>query len=142
MQIRILESLDDIRRCFPVMRELRPHLVMDGFVQQVLRQRTLHGYVLAAIEAEGRVTAVAGCRVAEFLAWGKVLYVDDLVTGQAHRGQGYGGALMDWLIEQARTQGCAELHLDSGHQRFDAHRLYLNKKMKITSHHFALKLAP
>lgn len=142
MLIRTLETQEEIRGCFPVMLELRPQLVEDEFVRQVHRQRAAHGYVLAAVESEGRIVAAAGYRVAEFMAWGKVLYVDDLVTGAAHRGKGYGGALMDWLVAQARAQGCAELHLDSGHQRFDAHRLYLNKKLRITSHHFALKLAP
>ncbi|MGZ5001726.1 MAG: GNAT family N-acetyltransferase, partial [Chthoniobacterales bacterium] len=30
--------------------------------------------------------------------------------------------------------------LDSGVQRFDAHRFYLMKRMKISSHHFSLEL--
>jgi hypothetical protein len=32
------------------------------------------------------------------------------------------------------------LHLDSGVQRFAAHRFYLARRMDITCHHFALKL--
>jgi hypothetical protein len=51
-----------------------------------------------------------------------------------------GGALFDWLVQLAREHECRELHLDSGVQRFDAHRFYLGKRMHITSHHFALKL--
>jgi len=33
-----------------------------------------------------------------------------------------------------------QLHLDSGVQRFSAHRFYLSKRMEISSHHFSLKL--
>jgi GNAT superfamily N-acetyltransferase len=69
-----------------------------------------------------------------------VLYVDDLVTAAAHRRAGHGGALLDWLIARARELGCAQCHLDSGVVRHDAHRLYLGRKLTITSHHFALKL--
>ena len=55
------------------------------------------------------------------------------------RGQGHAGALLDWLLAEARARGCDEIHLDSGVQaeRWDAHRLYLNHGYAITSHHFA-----
>jgi GNAT superfamily N-acetyltransferase len=87
------------------------------------------------------VRAVAGFRIAEFLAWGRILYVDDLVTASAQRSRGHGQALFDWLVARARANGCAQLHLDSGVQRFDAHRFYLRQRMSITSHHFALQLS-
>lgn len=50
---------------------------MDDFLSQVKRQMENHGYNLVFME-EGRIPkAVAGYRVAEYLAWGKILYVDD-----------------------------------------------------------------
>ena len=88
-----------------------------------------------------KVVAAAGFRLLENLAWGRFLYVDDLVTDAAHRSQGHGDALMNWLMAHARAAGCAELHLDSGVERFGAHRFYLARRMDITSHHFAMKLA-
>jgi len=68
------------------------------------------------------------------------MYVDDLVTDERQRSKGVGGALLDWLAEQARARGCAELHLDSGVHRFDAHRFYFTKRMHISSYHFKIKL--
>jgi hypothetical protein len=43
------------------------------------------------------------------------------------------------MIEEARRLGCGEFHLDSGvgPDRTDAHRLYFNKRMRISSHHFS-----
>src|SRR6266540_6583173 len=54
------------------------------------------------------------------------------------RRRGYGRALLEWCAEEARRLGCAQLHLDSGVEanRLDAHRLYLNTGMRITSFHF------
>ena len=49
--------------------------------------------------------------------------------------------LMDWLVGRAREQGCDELHLDSGVQRYGAHRFYLRYGMDITSHHFRIALS-
>ena len=71
---------------------------------------------------------------------GRLLYVEDLVTREADRSAGYGGKLFDWLVQQARAHQCDHFELDSGVQRFDAHRFYLMKRMKIASHHFSLQL--
>ena len=118
---------------------LRPHLVEADFVARVRRQQA-QGYRLCCIRESGRVVAAAGYRVLEFLAWGTVLYVDDLITAPNARGTGCAGALLDWLISRAREQGCDALHLDSGYQRNDAHRLYLKKGLHLDCHHFALVL--
>lgn len=129
----------DLAACFPVIAQLRPHLTPEEFSQRVRRQQG-SGFQLAACRADGEVVAVAGFRVLENLAWGRFLYVDDLVTDETSRSQGYGEALFDWLVARARVEGCGQLHLDSGVQRFGAHRFYLARRMDITSHHFALKL--
>ncbi len=140
MNVSIGESDDDLRKCFSVFRQLRPHLNEPAFLDQVRRQIRNHGYSRVYIEEHGSVKSAAGYRIAEFLAWGKTLYVDDLITEETDRGKGYGGRLMDWLVDQAKALGCAEIHLDSGVNRFDAHRLYLNKRMIISSHHFSRTL--
>ncbi|MEH2265848.1 hypothetical protein [Nostoc sp.] len=43
-------------------------------------------------------------------------------------------------MEYAKNHGCKHLSLDSGVQRFGAHRFYLMERMKITSHHFGIEL--
>lgn len=129
-----------IHRCFPVMAELRPHLNLDTFTSQVRRQIETQRYHLAALENDGTIVAVAGYRYVESLVWGAYLYVDDLVTAEAWRGQGFGGKLFDWLVDEAGREACQALHLDSGVQRFAAHRFYLGKRMQVTSRHFGLML--
>lgn len=140
MDIESARTDEAIRACYPVFKQLRPHLGPEEFFSQAKRQMAANGYSIICIAVDGKVVAAAGYRVAEFLAWGKALYVDDLITDEAERKHGYAGALMDWLMEEARKNGCKEFHLDSGVHRFDAHRLYLNKKMIISSHHFSLVL--
>jgi GNAT superfamily N-acetyltransferase len=85
---------------------------------------------------------VAGFRVIHNLAWGDTLYVDDLSTLPEARGRGYGRALLEWCREEGARVGCAEFHLDSGvgPEREDAHRLYFNTGLRITSYHFAAPL--
>jgi GNAT superfamily N-acetyltransferase len=137
-RIFIATSDQEIEACYPVMSELRPHIHADEFLSRVARQAK-DGYQLACI-MDGEVKAVAGFRISENLAWGKFLYVDDLVAKAEERSRGYGGALFDWLVALARTNRCDQFHLDSGVQRFAAHRFYLVKRMIISSHHFYIDL--
>src|SRR5262245_61873716 len=141
-RIAIAETVEDIRRCFPVMRELRTHIAdEENFVQRVQRQQK-QGYHLAFLESDGQICAAAGDRFLESLFAGKNLYVDDLVTRDNDRSRGFGGKLLDWLVLEARKNGCESFELDSGVQRFDAHRFYFTKRMTISSYHFRMKIEP
>ena len=139
-RIAIADQEGQIRRCFDVMRELRSHIAtVEEFLERVQRQQQ-QGYRLVSLEVDDQIRAVAGYRCQEMLFHGRVLYVDDLVTREVDRSAGYGGELFDWLVGQAREHECHSFELDSGVQRFDAHRFYLRKRMKIASHHFSLQL--
>jgi len=140
IRIAVADTDADILRCFDVMHELRPALKREEFIERVRRQERQAGYRIAYVEHEGEIRAVAGFRLGEYLAWGMSMYVDDLVTRPTERSRGYGGRLMDWLRSRAVAANCEELHLDSGVQRFAAHRFYLLNRMDITSHHFRMKL--
>ncbi|MBU6401057.1 MAG: GNAT family N-acetyltransferase [Verrucomicrobia bacterium] len=138
--IAIAETDDAIQRCFPVIRELRPHLPPIAFVEKVRRQHRDGGYQLAYLETDGLVRSVAGFRLLEGLKWGKYLYVDDLVTRETDRSHGHGRLLLEWLVARARELGCDEFHLDSGTHRTRAHQFYRAQKLDLTCYHFALKL--
>ena len=140
MAVLVAETDLEIAACFDVMAQLRPHLKASEFVPRVRRQMAA-GYRLAFVRTDAGVVAVAGYRFGENLAWGRFLYVDDLVTDEGSRSKGHGQELFDWVVAAARAAGCDQLHLDSGVQRFDAHRFYLRNRMHISSHHFTTDLA-
>ena len=139
MPVSLATTREAIRRCFPVMAELRPQLAEAEFVERVQRQQR-EGYQLAFLTDKKAVKAVAGYRFSESLSWGKFMYVDDLVTGGTFRSQGHGQRLFRWLVQQAKSRACDQLHLDSGVQRFGAHRFYLASRMDIIGYHFTMKL--
>jgi len=133
-----VKNREDIESCFDAFKVLRPHLEKEQFVNQVVRQKE-QSYQIIAIKEDGKIPSAAGYRFAEYLAWGKVLYIDDLTTLPEYRGNGYAAILMDRLIELAKENECQGLHLDTGHQRHSAHRLYLKKGLNINSHHLSLE---
>jgi GNAT superfamily N-acetyltransferase len=128
----------DIEESFDAFKALRPHLERTEFLAQVRRQQA-QGYSMLALRHEGSIKSAAGFRVLEFLAWDKVLYIDDLITLPAEKRRGYAGQLLDWLIQHARDLGCDAVHLDTGYARHDAHRLYLRKGFQLNCHHMALQ---
>lgn len=121
------------------MSQLRPHLREAEFIERTSRQKA-QGYQLGYLEVGSQIRAVAGYRIFETLAWGRICYVDDLVTDIENRSQAFGRTLFDWLVARAREAGCEQFHLDSGVQRFDAHRFYLARRMAISCHHFSMSL--
>ncbi|HQT01407.1 MAG: GNAT family N-acetyltransferase [Hydrogenophilales bacterium 16-64-46] len=141
MNIRIATTDSEIAACYPVIRELRPHIAEDQFLSRV-RSQEKTGYQLAFVEQSDGVVAVTGFRVGENLAWGRFLYVDDLITLPCHRSNGFGTSLLSWLREFAVKKGCVQMHLDSGIQRKDAHRFYEREGMSMASFHFVENLAP
>lgn len=135
MGIKVAESDEDIDRCFTIMRDLRPHIAKNEFVSRV-RVQHRQGYRLAFVEIEEIPVVVAGFRIADNLAWGRFLYVDDLVTLPEYRSMGYGAALLYWIENYAISEGCNQIHLDSGLERVEAHRFYRREAMKVTGFHF------
>jgi len=140
IEIRIAETDEEIEACYPVMSELRPHIGRDAFLPQVRRQMAASGFRLVFLTDNEEVKAVAGIRVAEWLARGKSLEIEDLVAAESNRSKGYGGRLFDWIVEHARAEGCNEVRLVSHVTRNRAHRFYLNKGMIIDAHFFSMPL--
>ncbi len=139
MQIKIAQTKEDFLKCFDVMQALRPHLTSE-LLLELLPQMQKENYSLIFIEENGKAISACGFRYLTSLFDGRYIYIDDLSTLPEARGKGYAGALFDYVVEKAKSENLSAVHLDSGHQRYDAHRLYLNKKMKIVYHHFRLEL--
>jgi GNAT superfamily N-acetyltransferase len=132
-------SDEEIVSTFPVMRQLRTHLDENEYLKKIKRMQRL-GYRLAAAIEGREVRCVAGFRIVDFLAYGRFLYVDDLMTAEDARSEGHGERVLDWLAGVAREEGCGSLQLDSGVQRHGAHRFYFRKGMSISSYHFSKSL--
>jgi GNAT superfamily N-acetyltransferase len=135
----ILET-KDLEQCFSVIRELRPDLNdCNKFVSQIMRQQVA-GYQMFACIANEYIVGCIGYRHFETLAWGRILYIDDLIISSSHRKNGYANTLLDYAINYAKSIKCAQVHLDSGYTRYDAHKLYLKYGFQLNAHHIALQL--
>ena len=137
----------DTGLAFVAMRPLRPQYGDPAaFMARVDDVQRPEGYRLVGAFVDGAddAVAVAGFRIVHLMGWGaRTLYVDDLSTHPDARRRGHARALLSWLADEAKRQGCDSLHLDSavGPERLDAHRLYFAAGMRIASYHFVTPVA-
>ena len=139
MEIQLARTDQQILKCWEVMYALRPHLQKENFLP-LIKEMMADGYQIAFLEENGKAISAIGFRYMQMLYNGKQFYIDDLSTLPAARGRGFGGELLQFVEDLAREKGYQMITLDSGYQRYDAHRLYLNKGFRIDCHHLTKKL--
>jgi len=94
MKIQEMISTLEIEKCFDVFLELRPHLKdAKTFVNQVILQQQ-EGYGIAYVIEAGAIAGCVGYRQMITLAWGKILYIDDLIVREEYRSKKYGSGLL------------------------------------------------
>lgn len=140
-EIRLATTDEEIGKCLPVMIELRPRLAATNFLSRIKHLTQTTGLRLVYLRSDGKVKAVAGIRLSEWLAVdGKYLEIEDLVTENNERSKGYGGELFDWLVAYAKEKDCNHLRLVSNVVRTDAHRFYVRKGMSRSAYYFSMDL--
>lgn len=140
VKIALAKNEQEILDCYLVMAELRPHVKQEEFVPRVKKLAEIADFQMVYLTDGGEVKAVAGFRISEWLARGKYLEIEDLVTAEGDRSKGYGSELFDWLVGHAREHDCDQVRLVSHVKRFDAHRFYLTRRMIIEAHYFSMRL--
>lgn len=113
-RIFIVKSKNDLERCYPVMKELRPHLSFDDYISIYNESHTADGYEIVAVEEKGQILAVMGYRFLSDYVRGKHVYVDDLVSTEKARSQGLGAELLKLAEKIAESNGCKSLRLCTG----------------------------
>ena len=140
---RIVQYIDDeegVRRCYPVMVQLRPHLTTEDEFVACWHRQVHDGYRLLALLNENRVDAIAGFRVQENLVYGRFLYIDDLVTDEAKRGSGFGELLLTHLKQEACNFGCSKLVLDTALSNSLGQRFYFRNGLLAAALRFNIAI--
>lgn len=125
------------QQAYAVLRQLRTELEPEHWVL-VRTDAVAVAPTYTVVVDDGMVRAVAGWRVNACSSSGRELHVDDLVTDAAVRSRGHGALLLQHLRRRAGELACSRLTLDSGVERYAAHRFYLRERMIISGHHFAI----
>jgi GNAT superfamily N-acetyltransferase len=112
---------------------------------------TPYAAALAEIVGAGHSTVLVGELDGELVATAQVSWLRRMMSGAAlvcqvesvrvassRRGEGLGGELIGWIIDDARRRGCARVELTSNRARVDARRFY--ERLGFTASHIGMKL--
>ncbi len=125
--IKELNTQQEWKQAFPLMKHLRTHLDEESYLELVSEAAQKEGYKMAALFESGEMKAVTGFMPMITLYNGRFIWVCDLVTDPDQRSKGYGEALLSYVESWARDNGYSLVSLSSGLQREDAHRFYESK---------------
>lgn len=124
LQVKELQTEQEILAAFPVMRQLRTHLDESSYLNLVLDAQKNDNYKLYALLDDQEIVAVTGFKPMITLYYGRFVWVCDLVTDINKRSHGYGEKLLSFVHEWAKDHHYESVALSSGLNRTDAHRFY------------------
>lgn len=123
-RIFTVTNSSDLERCYPVIKELRPHLSFDEYLSIYEQSHASDGYEIVAIEENEKILAVMGYRFLSDFVRGKHVYVDDLVSTENARSRGLGAELLTFAEAVAKETGCKSLRLCTGIENERAIKFY------------------
>ncbi|WP_339149411.1 MULTISPECIES: GNAT family N-acetyltransferase [unclassified Sutcliffiella] len=124
--IKHFQTDEELLQGYPVLKELRPHLTEESFLE-INETMQREGYEVHALYEGEEVVAVTGIIILTNFYDGRHIYVYDLVTKGTSRSKGYGEMLLKYIEEMGKKRGCEKVTLSSGLVRVDAHRFYEEK---------------
>jgi ribosomal protein S18 acetylase RimI-like enzyme len=109
--IFVAKTKSDLEKCYPVLKELRPHLSFEDYLKIYDQAHLSNGYEIVAIQQNDRVLAVMGYRILSDFVRGKHIYIDDLVSSESARSKGLGAELLKYAETVAKNIECESLRL-------------------------------
>ena len=96
MEVRIAEVDSDLELVGSLLIQLRPSYDLRTIIAQIKDQQK-RGYTVAYIGDDGQAICAAGFVIETRLAWGKHMYIEDIVTDTNRRSSGLGKIMLDGL---------------------------------------------
>ncbi|WP_413289165.1 GNAT family N-acetyltransferase [Bdellovibrio sp. HCB337] len=135
-----IQNREDLEKCFPLMKELRPHLSEQDYLEIYRHAHAMDGYEIVALEYDGKLAALMGYRLIYDFVRGKHLYIDDLVSTDKMRSQGLGAELLKHAESIAQSLGCKTLRLCTGVENERGKKFYEKNKWTFRAYAFTKKI--
>ena len=131
--LKQLQSKEDFTAAYPLVCLLRPQLTQEQYWEYLGEMLFANYFVVGAYTQDKLIGLAIFVRMTDWLS-GKHIWLKGLSVAEAHRSAGCGSALMAFVEEWARAQGCQMIRLTSNVARHGAHRFYTDKLKFEQSH--------
>ena len=127
--IREINELE-LLSVYELMRQLRPHISSEQFVDLYRQASKTNQYTLYAYYEADHCIGLMGIRYMHDYVHQYHLYIDDLVVSETNRSKGTGAKLLKFAEELAQKKGCTGLRLCTGVENKAAMRFYERENWK------------
>ena len=124
---------------FPLIKQLTASLTEEDYLR-MLTDMVPHNYYQVAAYHNNKPIAVSGYWLATKLYCGKYLEIDNFVVDEAYRSKQIGKMLVDWMLEEAKRNGCETALLDAYVENFKAHKFYYKQGFIARGFHYLKKI--
>jgi len=135
VEIRELTTLPEMTAQLELIQQLYPKITLEKY-ESFLSEMIPHKYTQIAVFDNEKCVGITGCWFSTKLWSGKYLEIDNFVVDEAHRSQGIGKLLTDFIEQKAISLGCTNIVLDAYTTNFAAHRFYYNQGYGPKGFHF------
>ncbi len=125
---------------FSLLIQLNLHLKKADY-KIMLKDMLKHGYRMAGIFDGRKCIGMSGFWISTKIYSGKYVELDNVVVDKNYRSQGVGKMLCDWIIAEAKSDGCKTAMLDAYTENSSGHKFYLREGFIIRGFHFIKKLS-
>lgn len=133
--IREVKTKNEMLSLLPLIKQLNPKIKKQAYAV-MLDDMLAHGYRMAAVY-DGEVCAgLSGFWISTKIYSGKYVELDNVVIDKNYRSKGIGKKLCDWVLKEAKKQGCVLAMLDAYAENISAHRFYYREGFFVRGYHF------
>jgi GNAT superfamily N-acetyltransferase len=122
-----------------LIKQLNPKLKKVEY-KVMLDDMLAHGYRMAAVYDGEKCAGLSGFWIATKIYSGKYVELDNVVIDKNYRNKGIGKKLCDWILKEAKKQGCVTAMLDAYAENIPAHRFYYREGFYVRGFHFLKQL--
>jgi GNAT superfamily N-acetyltransferase len=115
---------NEILRVYAVLKELRPHISEEEFVEIYKHAHEADDYTFYGYFVNNDCVGLMGLRYLNDYVHRFHLYIDDLVVSKDHRSQQIGAKLLKFAEALALKKSCTGLRLSTGVDNKDGMRFY------------------
>lgn len=137
--IKKLSTVEEMLPNYSLIKQLSPQLTEAAY-RSMLPEMVPNNYSQVAAFEDGKCIGVSGYWICTKLYSGKYLEMDNFVIDEHSRSKGVGKLLLDWMLEEARSNGCRTAMLDAYVENFKAHHFYYREGFIARGFHYLKRL--
>ena len=133
-------SSDAILIILPLLRKLGSENVSDALLRERVLEMAQQNYECIGIYHEKKLIGICGMWFQTRHYAGKSMEIDHVIIDDAHRNNGIGSLLMEFVYAYAKKKSCNWVELNTYVHNFPSHKFYNNQGFVAKGYHFVKEL--